>query len=189
MDKRTEKTLDAIYEAFTSLIGTRDYNDITIQDILDESKVGRSTFYTHFKTKNDLLLKISQDIFDHVFSHSLQEEKSHDFSKDHFYDYKHLITHILYHIHDEKELIKGILSSNAEVMFLEEFRKHLRKFSNSYFNNYPYDEANNIPLELKKAIMIENFIVMIKYWINDDFKETPEKLTDYFIASIYGKMI
>ena len=68
MDKRTEKTLDAIYDAFTILINTKDYDDITIQDILDKSNIGRSTFYTHFKTKNDLLLKISQDIFEHVFS-------------------------------------------------------------------------------------------------------------------------
>ena len=188
MDKRTEKTLEAIYEAFTKLINTMDYDDITIQNILDESKVGRSTFYTHFKTKNELLLKISQDMFDHVFSHSLQEEKSHDFSKDHFYDYKHLITHILYHIHDEKELITGILSSKGETLFLEEFRKHLKRFSESYFNNYPYSDKNLIPLELKEAIMIENFIVIIKYWINDGFKETPEKLTDYFISLFYSRV-
>ena len=187
MDKRTEKTLIAIYEAFTKLINTMDYNEITIQNILDESNVGRSTFYTHFKTKNDLLLKISQDIFDHVFSHSLQEEKSHDFSKDTFYDYKHLITHILYHIHDEKDLIKGILNSSAEIFFLDEFRCHLKKVAESYFNNYPQDN-NVIPLELKKAIMIDNFIVIIKYWINDDFKETPEKLTEYYISLLYAKM-
>ncbi len=108
MDKRQEKTLKAIYDAFAKLINNKNYDDITIQDILDEANVGRSTFYCHFKTKNDLLLKISNDIFDHVFSNSLKEEKTHDFSKDLLFDYKHLITHILYHLHDERELIKGI---------------------------------------------------------------------------------
>ena len=82
MDRREEKTIETIYQAFTNLINTKDFDDITIQNILDEAKIGRSTFYCHFKTKNDLLLKISQDIFEHVFSHSLQEEKSHDFSKE-----------------------------------------------------------------------------------------------------------
>lgn len=182
MDKRTERTLDNIYEAFTKLVNSKDYDDITIQDILDKSGVGRSTFYTHFKTKDELLLRISQSIFEHVFSHSLQEEKSHDFSKDHFYDYKHLVTHILYHIRDEKELISGVLSSKGNDIFLNEFRLHLQKFGDSYYNNYPYSASNLIPLDLKKSIMMDSFIAMIKYWVSDGFVETPERLTDYFIS-------
>ena len=184
MDKRTLKTLDAIYEAFTILINTKDQDEITIQDILDKSNVGRSTFYTHFKTKNDLLLKISQDIFEHVFSHSLQEEKSHDFSKDSIYDFKHLITHILYHVKDEKELIKGILLSKGNNLFLSEFKNHLTKFANSYFNNYPYAKTNLLPLELKKQLLVDNFITILNYWINDNFIETPETLTEYFVSLI-----
>ena len=182
MDKRTERTLDNIYEAFTKLVNSKDYDDITIQDILDESGVGRSTFYTHFKTKDELLLRISKSIFDHVFSHSLQEEKSHDFSKDNFYDYRHLVTHILYHIRDEKELISGVLSSKGNDIFLDEFRSHLQKFADSYYNNYPYNPNNILPLDLKKSTMIESFITIIKYWISDGFEETPEKLTDMFIS-------
>ena len=184
MDKRTIKTLNSIYEAFTSLINTKDYDDITIQDILDKSNVGRSTFYTHFKTKNDLLSKVSQDIFEHVFSHSLQEEKSHDFSKESIYDFKHLITHILYHIRDEKDLIKGILLSNGNNLFLSEFSYHLTKFADSYFNNYPYSKTNLIPLELKKRLLVDGFITILKYWIDDNFMETPETLTAYFITLI-----
>ena len=184
MDKRIEKTIDNIYKAFTNLINNKDYDDITIQDILNESNVGRATFYTHFKTKDELLLRISKDIFEHVFSHSLQEEKSHDFSKDHFYDYKHLITHILYHIKDEKELISGVLKSKGNDIFLQEFRKNLKRFGDSYFNNYPY--KGNMPIELKKSLMIENFIVIIKYWINDGFEESPENLTEYFVSLIFN---
>ncbi len=184
MDKRTEKTLESIYDAFTVLVNTKDYDDITIQDILDKSNVGRSTFYTHFKTKNDLLLKVSQDIFEHVFSHTLQEEKSHDFSKENFYDFKHLVTHILYHVRDEKELIKGILLSKGNSLFLNEFRLHLTKFANSYFNNYPYSKDNLLPLELKKQLLVDGFITILKYWIDDEFAETPEILTDYFVSLI-----
>jgi len=184
MDKRSEKTLKAIYDAFTILINTKDYDDITIQDILDKSNIGRSTFYTHFKTKNDLLLKISQDIFEHVFSHTLQEEKSHDFSKENIYDFRHLVTHILYHVRDEKELIKGILLSKGNSLFLNEFRLHLTKFANSYFNNYPYSKDNILPLELKKQLLVDGFITILKYWIGDNFMESPEVLTNYFTSLI-----
>ena len=89
----------------------------------------------------------------------------------------------LYHIKDEKELIKGILLSNANTLFISEFRKYLSKFADSYFNNYKYN-SEILPLELKKRIMVDNFITILNYWISDDFTETPEKLTDYFISLI-----
>ena len=53
MDKREEKTLNKIHYSFTKLINEKDYENITIQDILDDSKVSRSTFYAHYKTKDD----------------------------------------------------------------------------------------------------------------------------------------
>ncbi len=186
MDKRQEKTLDTIFTAFAKLVHEKDYSDITIQDILDEAKIGRSTFYLHFKTKNDLLLTISKNIFDHVFSHSLQEEKSHDFSKENFYDYKHLITHIFYHVRDEKQLITGIISSNGNQVFLNEFETNLYTLADSYFSNYPISQSF-VPIDLRKSILVNNFIVILKYWIKDDFQESPEKLTDYYIAIFYSK--
>ena len=68
MDKREEKTLYKIHNSFVKLINEKDYNEITIQDILDDSKVSRSTFYAHYKTKDELLLSVSNHIFEHVFS-------------------------------------------------------------------------------------------------------------------------
>lgn len=182
MDKREEKTLNKIHYSFTKLINEKDYEDITIQDILDDSKVSRSTFYAHYKTKDELLLSVTNHIFTHVFSKTLEEEKTHDFSKDAFYDYRHLIEHIFYHVRDEKELFKGILKSNGTQIFLDEFRKQLFRFADSYFNNYPY--RGNVPTDLKKHIAVETFIVILKYWINNNFKETPEEISEYFIRAI-----
>ncbi len=183
MDKRQVKTLQAIYDGFGIVINKKKYDDITIQDILDAANVGRSTFYLHFKTKDQLLLSVSRKIFDHVFSHSLQEEKTHDFSSANVYDYKHLITHIFYHIKDESSLIKGILNSNCNNIFLEEFKKNLYRLADSYFSNYPLTNKN-IPLQLKKDILVNNFIVILEYWMNEDFLEAPETLTSYFITLI-----
>ena len=180
MDKREEKTLNDIQQAFAKLLNQKDYLDITIQDIINEAGIARSTFYSHFKTKDELLLSVSNHIFEHVFSHSLQEEKTHDFSKDLIFDFHHLIIHIFYHIHDEKELFKGILSSNGSEIFLNEFRIHLAKLNNSYYHNYP-NVKGDIPLDLRKSIDIENFVVTLKYWIKNDFKETPEEIGHYYL--------
>ena len=184
MDKREEKTLDAIHHAFASLINEKDYEEITVQDILVKSNISRSTFYAHYKTKDDLLLSISNHIFEHVFSRSLQEEKTHDYSNDTFYDYHHLIEHIFYHIKDEKTLFKGILKSKGNKLFIKEFKNHVYKLVNSYYNNFLYRDQR-IPLELKKAIAVDNFITVLDYWINDDFKEAPEEIASYYINSTF----
>ena len=182
MDKREEKTIYKIHASFAKLLNEKDYNDIVIQDILLDSGVSRSTFYAHYKTKDDLLLSVANHIFEHVFSHSLEEEKTHDFSKDTFYDYRHLIEHIFYHVKDEKELFQGILKSNGTKIFMDEFRNQIAKFADSYFKKYPYKD--DIPLKLKKSIAVETFIVILNYWINDGLKETPEIIAEYFINSV-----
>ena len=181
MDKREEKSINKIHISFVKLLGEKDYDLITVQDILDDSKISRSTFYAHFKAKDDLLLYVTNHIFDHVFSKSLEEEKTHDFSKDTFLNYRHLIEHIFYHVQDEKELFKGILKSNGTETFMNEFRKQLFKLIDSYYSNYPYNEK--IPLELKKALAVEDIIVILNYWIENDFKETPEEVADNFIKT------
>lgn len=43
MDKWKEKTINAIYNAFANLIREKDYDDITIQDLLEEASISRWT--------------------------------------------------------------------------------------------------------------------------------------------------
>ena len=125
MDKRIQKTQHKIYTGFSSLLKKKSYNKITVEDMLKESNVSRSTFYMHFKTKEDVLNSISENIFSHVFSHALTVEQTHDFSHSDIFEYSHLITHILYHLHDEKELITAILASESIEPFLDHMRSNV----------------------------------------------------------------
>ena len=54
-DKRVQRTRELLLQSLVTLIGERGYERLTIQNILDRSGVGRATFYTHFKSKDDLL--------------------------------------------------------------------------------------------------------------------------------------
>lgn len=70
MDRRQRKTRAAIFAAFTHLLENKSYSSLTIQDIIDEADIGRTTFYAHFETKDELLKAICSDILDHVFLRS-----------------------------------------------------------------------------------------------------------------------
>ncbi|MCQ2501769.1 MAG: TetR/AcrR family transcriptional regulator, partial [Lachnospiraceae bacterium] len=76
MDRRQKKTRMAVYEAFTSLLETKSYGNITVQEIIDRADIGRSTFYSHFETKDELLKSLCTDIFEHVFAEDLGKEKT-----------------------------------------------------------------------------------------------------------------
>jgi AcrR family transcriptional regulator len=58
LDRRIQKTLKLLQNALAELIAEKDYDDITIQEILDRANVGRSTFYAHFENKDHLLRNI-----------------------------------------------------------------------------------------------------------------------------------
>jgi AcrR family transcriptional regulator len=54
-DKRVERTRLALRNAFFELVLSQPYSRIKIADIITMADVGRSTFYEHYKNKDDLL--------------------------------------------------------------------------------------------------------------------------------------
>ena len=60
-DLRVVKTHKAIREAFIMLLSEQEYNDITIQAILDRAKVNRATFYKYYSGKGDLAGQMIDD--------------------------------------------------------------------------------------------------------------------------------
>lgn len=55
-DRRVVRTRQALGSALVELMLARSFDDISVQQVLDRARVGRATFYAHFRNKQDLLL-------------------------------------------------------------------------------------------------------------------------------------
>ena len=62
-DRRILRTRDTLGDALVALIQEKNFDDITVQDVLDRAGVGRSTFYVHYRDKEDLFLSDVEDFF------------------------------------------------------------------------------------------------------------------------------
>lgn len=61
-DRRVQRTRRLLREALVELILERGWDAISVQDVCDRADVGRSTFYTHFGDKEDLLVGGLEDL-------------------------------------------------------------------------------------------------------------------------------
>jgi AcrR family transcriptional regulator len=68
MDRRALRTRDCLGDALIDLMQERPFKSITVQDVLDRAKVGRSTFYTHYRDKDDLFLSDVEEFWEMMSS-------------------------------------------------------------------------------------------------------------------------
>lgn len=179
MDRRQQKTRRAIFEALSSLLERKNFSNITVQEIIDEANVGRSTFYAHFDTKDDLLRVMCTDIFHHVFSDNLKRESNHDFSHA-GHDFEKELTHILYHLQENRKNLKGLLSCDSGEIFMKYFKEYLCEAFPSYIEKLHYQA----PFEYILNITICSFAETIRWWITEDKEYTPEQIASYFMEYI-----
>ena len=63
-DRRVRRTRDVLGDALVELIREKSFDEITVQEVLDRAGVGRTTFYTHFRDKQDLFLSDVEDFLE-----------------------------------------------------------------------------------------------------------------------------
>ncbi len=179
MDRRQRRTRQAIFTAFGDLLEKKSYNHITVQEIIDEANIGRSTFYAHFETKDELLRTMCTDIFDHVFSEKLQQEKSHDFSADND-GLEKKITHILYHLQENARNLTGILSGESGELFMQYFKQYLA----AMFPDYMRPASICPPQDYLLNHAVCSFAETVRWWITEHPHYTPEETASFFLAAI-----
>lgn len=177
MDRRQKKTQRAIFTAMNQLLLRKRYDKITIMDILQEADISRSTFYDHFTCKDELIKRMNEALFQHVFTSPLTTEASHDFSKEHR-DLHTFLTHTLYHLKEEYDNVKGILDSDSSQLFWQ----YLQEQFNMTVSPIIYSErmAVQIPRQIWEKHVAMTFVELVKWWFKQGREEAPEQIEHYF---------
>src|SRR5215207_5486738 len=62
IDRRVQRTRELLQKSLIELISARGYDAITIQDIADRANIGRTTFYLHYNSKDELFVSCHEAI-------------------------------------------------------------------------------------------------------------------------------
>ena len=184
MDRRQQKTRTAIFDAFSELLSEESYSRITIQTIIDRANIGRSTFYSHFQTKDDLLNAMCTELFRHIIDGVMNL----DLPADH-----HnapgvpdpVFCHILQHIKSNSYHIKDLLISESSDIFLKYFRDSLRSLISIYILQSPDHQKKDLPDEFLLNHITGSFVEMVQWWVKNRMQQTPEELDFCFRSVIY----
>ena len=182
MDRRQRKTREAIFKAFTELLSQKRFNSITVGEIIERADVGRATFYAHFETKDHLLKEMCKELFCHIFDAENREDTHrHIFECD---APDSVFLHLFMHFKKNDNHILDLLSCSSNEIFLAYFKPELKAFIEGRSELFLCKKAQELPHDYYVEQIVSSFIETLKWWNNNKLKETPEKVTEYFLTVI-----
>ena len=130
-DKREIKTRQLLINTFYSLLKEKGYNEITITDIIKNSKVSSSTFYSHFRNKEDIIKAICDSVLEHVLAIKKKKEEDHDFSKES--DPESILSHLFLHMEEDKDdLLILLQDKSGKYLFYNKMKEGLLPLMESF---------------------------------------------------------
>jgi len=169
-DRRRQRTRHLLSEALVELIREKGYNTITVSDIIDRANVGRSTFYTHYRDKDDLLageLDRVIDVLGRHIPHESCEEKL-------FFPSLGLFRHV----GEEYELYKALVwSSGVDLLF-----KHVQKSLSQRVEQGLQDSGREfeVPGPILANFVAGSFLTLLKWWLETKMIYSPEQMDEIF---------
>lgn len=183
------KTAAKMDEAFLELLDEKDLPFITVKEICRRAGVNRSTFYLHYETIDDLLRESVEHTYSRFLEHMKKDSKSFiDRIPYCSLEELYLITpeYLVPYLNFIKEHRRPFLASikNAKVLRLDEGYDKMFRFVIT-----PILERFNVPKENRKYMMsfyINGIMAIIAEWLQNDCKESTEKITAVIRQVIHG---
>jgi AcrR family transcriptional regulator len=157
-DRRIQKTKRLLADSLGLLMREKEYEAITIQDIIDKANVGRSTFYAHYESKEMLLMN----------NINFQQELIHFTSNDPQHPMGINLPYLFNHLSEYSAIVKAIHGTPIGYQMGNHFAAILVTKIVGFYKRRPLPAAMDKQLLQYRAEAVAAGIVrMVFCWVMD----------------------
>jgi AcrR family transcriptional regulator len=174
-DRRSQRTQQLLNSALVELMLEKSFDMITVQDILDRANIGRSTFYGHYTSKDDLL----RSSLAHMM-HSLSQHSAGDGAE--------LLSSLalLQHMKEFQRLYKAFVWGRGIEMIVQEFHMQLSQMIEQKLVILTQGHVQpTVPLPVLADFVAGAFLSLVRWWIEHNVSYTPEQIDKMFRQMVY----
>jgi AcrR family transcriptional regulator len=172
-DRRAQRTQQALLEALLDLLKTRHYDAISVKDIIDRANVGRSTFYAHYQTKDELL----KSGFERVLN-MLLDQVEFDAGGHHL---KINTIPLFRHAQGHAELFRTLSwGSGFDLITMQGMTSLSTKFLQRLTPLLAGSAQATVPLPVLTYSLAGSLLVLVKWWLENGMPVSPEEMDGNF---------
>jgi AcrR family transcriptional regulator len=172
-DRRSKRTRKSLRDALFELILEKRYDSITVQDILDRADVGRSTFYAHYRDKEDLFRSDWEKFLDFLIGQINFE----NISKDSFVPIKELFQHLV----DLHPFYRSLVKSRKSDTLFKTGQHYLAKgIENKMTVALVNKQTPSVPVSLLSNYLATEILAFLRWWLDQNMPYTPERMDEIF---------
>ena len=178
VDRRIQRTQNLLLDALVALIDTKAYDDITVQDIIDRANVGRSTFYSHFLDKDQLLLSGLEKLrvsFEEQHRKLAIEEGSLEDKRE------EISLAFFKHVAAYHQLYKAVVGRRSNSVVTQKLYLYLSDLFRQHLADPQVEEFKvEMPLELAVQFLTGSLLSVVTWWLENNLPYSAEQMNRWY---------
>ena len=150
------------------------YDDITVQQVLDRADVGRSTFYTHFQDKDELLMSGTDDL--RVMLTAAQQRGRSSRAPENAVAFSRAMFE---HAYGYRPVYHALVSTRVWPHVRQRIQNILADLIRRECGDAKKSKAN-VPIELFVHYVATTFMTVLTWWIDRRNSMTAEEIDRVF---------
>lgn len=171
-DRRVERTRKLLHEALVSLIIEKDFEKVTVEDVVTRANVGRSTFYSHFKDIDDLFLSGFENLWS-LFQRHLDERS------DTALDAWALSLVIFEHAQSYTDIYKALVGKQGGRLMTAHLHKYISLLIRKALQAQ-WAGQKPIPLEVAVYHLTSSLLALLAWWVDHGLPYSPTRMNEIY---------
>jgi AcrR family transcriptional regulator len=178
LDRRIPRTRAMLQQALNSLIPKKGYEAITIKDICEAANVGRSTFYAHYTSKDDLKRSGFEPLRKLLVDRQREARVTPRDDKSRSLGFS--LT-MFEHARDHRDHYRAMVGSRGGTVSLGTIRKILSDLvRDELAGTAERNSGETIPRELVIQYVVGAYMAVMTWWLDGGAKLPPQRIDAMF---------